>query len=57
MKKWLVVMLVAAGAVGCGDPFRDPKIEALGGEQACREAYVFNHTPTPAEQERMRQTQ
>ncbi|MEM8840158.1 MAG: sulfatase-like hydrolase/transferase [Pseudomonadota bacterium] len=29
------------------------KIAALGGEEACRSAYVFNHTPTPAEQEKM----
>lgn len=27
------------------------KIEALGGVEACRTAYVFNHTPTPDEQE------
>ncbi len=26
------------------------RIAELGGEQACREADVFNHTPTPAEQ-------
>ena len=26
------------------------RIEQLGGEAACREGYVFNHTPTPAEQ-------
>lgn len=26
------------------------KIEALGGEKACRTSYVFNHTPTPTEQ-------
>jgi choline-sulfatase len=26
------------------------RIEALGGVDACREAYVFNHTPTPEEQ-------
>ncbi len=34
--------------------FADQKarIAALGGEQACREAYVFNHTPTPDEQTR-----
>ena len=32
--------------------FEDQKhrIDALGGERACRDAYVFNHTPTPAEQ-------
>ena len=32
--------------------FRDQKarIEALGGLEACRNAYIFNHTPTPAEQ-------
>ena len=29
------------------------KIAELGGEQACREAYVFNHTPTPSEQEKL----
>lgn len=29
------------------------KIEALGGEEACRTAFVFNHTPTPAEQEKI----
>ncbi len=26
------------------------KIEALGGREACLNAYVFNHTPTPSEQ-------
>ena len=26
------------------------RIDALGGEEACRTAYVFNHTPTPDEQ-------
>ncbi|MFY0310020.1 sulfatase-like hydrolase/transferase [Leisingera sp. D0M16] len=31
------------------------KIEELGGEDACRTAYVFNHTPTPAEQDKMRE--
>ncbi len=31
------------------------KIEALGGEEACRTAYVFNHTPTPSEQDKMRE--
>jgi len=30
------------------------KIDALGGEEACRTAYAFNHTPTPAEQETLR---
>ena len=32
--------------------FSDQKqrIESLGGETACRDAYVFNHTPTPSEQ-------
>lgn len=29
------------------------RIAELGGEDACRTAYVFNHTPTPAEQARM----
>ena len=31
--------------------FADQKrrIEELGGERACREAFVFNHTPTPTE--------
>ncbi len=29
------------------------KIEALGGEDACRTAFVFNHTPTPTEQDEM----
>ena len=29
------------------------RIAQLGGEQACRSAYVFNHTPTPGEQENM----
>ncbi|MEM7423888.1 MAG: sulfatase-like hydrolase/transferase, partial [Pseudomonadota bacterium] len=31
------------------------RIEALGGEEACRNAYVFNHTPTPSEQEKLRE--
>ena len=31
------------------------RIAELGGEQACLEAYVFNHTPTPAEQDEMRE--
>ncbi|WP_171236227.1 sulfatase-like hydrolase/transferase [Ruegeria sp. HKCCA6837] len=37
--------------------FADQKarIEELGGEEACRTAYCFNHTPTPNEQEKMRQ--
>ncbi|MEM8793490.1 MAG: sulfatase-like hydrolase/transferase [Pseudomonadota bacterium] len=26
------------------------RIAVLGGEQACRDGYIFNHTPTPAEQ-------
>ncbi len=30
------------------------RIEQLGGEAACRNAYVFNHTPTPAEQAKLR---
>lgn len=29
------------------------KIAALGGEEACRTAFVFNHTPTPTEQAAM----
>ncbi|MGB7262352.1 MAG: sulfatase-like hydrolase/transferase [Albidovulum sp.] len=29
------------------------KIAALGGETACQEAYVFNHTPTPVEQAKL----
>jgi len=29
------------------------KIAELGGEEACRTAFVFNHTPTPAEQEKL----
>lgn len=29
------------------------KIEELGGEEACRTAYVFNHTPTPVEQAKL----
>lgn len=34
--------------------FADQKnrIAELGGEAACRNAYVFNHTPTPGEQEK-----
>lgn len=31
------------------------RIEALGGEDACRAAYIFNHTPTPSEQDKLRQ--
>ncbi|WP_109312623.1 sulfatase-like hydrolase/transferase [Ruegeria sp. AU67] len=31
------------------------KIEDLGGEEACRTAFVFNHTPTPSEQEKLRE--
>jgi choline-sulfatase len=31
------------------------RIEELGGEEACRTAYVFNHTPTPDEQDKMRE--
>ena len=31
------------------------KIEELGGEEACRTAFVFNHTPTPTEQDEMRE--
>ena len=30
------------------------RIEELGGEQACRTAFVFNHTPTPNEQSEMK---
>ena len=35
--------------------FSDQKrrIEELGGEEACQNAYVFNHTPTPNEQLKM----
>ena len=29
------------------------RIEDLGGIDACRNAYLFNHTPTPAEQDAM----
>ena len=29
------------------------RIEELGGEQACRQACVFNHTPTPSEQAKL----
>lgn len=37
--------------------FADQKarIKELGGEEACLTAYVFNHTPTPNEQEKMRE--
>ncbi|MCU9837733.1 sulfatase-like hydrolase/transferase [Ruegeria sp. WL0004] len=31
------------------------RIEELGGEEACRTAFVFNHTPTPSEQAKMRE--
>ncbi|WP_409996778.1 sulfatase-like hydrolase/transferase [Leisingera aquaemixtae] len=31
------------------------RIVELGGEEACRTAYVFNHTPTPEEQDKMRE--
>ncbi|WP_254604216.1 sulfatase-like hydrolase/transferase [Leisingera sp. ANG59] len=31
------------------------RIAELGGEEACRTAYVFNHTPTPDEQDKMRE--
>ncbi|WP_425081431.1 sulfatase-like hydrolase/transferase [Ruegeria arenilitoris] len=31
------------------------KIAELGGEEACRTAFVFNHTPTPFEQEKQRE--
>ena len=30
------------------------RIEQLGGRSACRSAYSFNHTPTPAEQDKLR---
>ena len=35
--------------------FADQKrrIAELGGEEACLNAYVFNHTPTPGEQDDM----
>ena len=35
--------------------FADQKcrIEQLGGKQACIDAYIFNHTPTPTEQEKL----
>ena len=29
------------------------RIEVLGGREACQNAYLFNHTPTPVEQARM----
>ena len=29
---------------------QEKRIEALGGREACRNAYLFNHTPTPDEQ-------
>ena len=37
--------------------FADQKarIEELGGEEACAGAYIFNHTPTPKEQRKMKQ--
>ena len=37
--------------------FEDQKvrIETLGGVEACLNAYTFNHTPTPAEQAKMRE--
>ena len=37
--------------------FADQKkrIAELGGEEACRTAYCFNHTPTPSEQLKMRE--
>ena len=31
-------------------PIEAKRIEALGGRNACRNAYLFNHTPTPDEQ-------
>lgn len=31
------------------------RIAELGGEEACRTAFVFNHTPTPSEQAKMRE--
>ena len=33
------------------------RIEALGGIEACRDAYIFNHTPTPTEQVAMNQSE
>ena len=35
--------------------FADQKrrIEELGGREACMNAYKFNHTPTPAEQNKL----
>ncbi|MEM9100189.1 MAG: choline-sulfatase, partial [Pseudomonadota bacterium] len=33
------------------------RIEALGGDTACREGFIFNHTPTPAEQAEMKATE
>lgn len=37
--------------------FADQKerISELGGEEACKSAYRFNHTPSPSEQEKMRE--
>ncbi|MEX0304788.1 MAG: sulfatase-like hydrolase/transferase [Leisingera sp.] len=37
--------------------FADQKarIAALGGEEACLNAYTFNHTPTPSEQKKIRE--
>ncbi|MEM0945415.1 MAG: sulfatase-like hydrolase/transferase, partial [Pseudomonadota bacterium] len=32
---------------------QERRIAALGGERACREAYIFNHTPTPDEQKKL----
>ena len=29
------------------------KIAELGGEESCRTAFVFNHTPTPTEQAKL----
>lgn len=33
------------------------RIAELGGEEACRKAYLFNHTPTPSEQAALAMTQ
>ena len=35
--------------------FEDQKrrIEELGGREACINSYIFNHTPTPAEQKKL----
>lgn len=43
----------AVNAQAFGDQKR--RIEELGGPEACLTAYLFNHTPTPNEQDDMRQ--